>query len=713
MKRILKKVPPLIMITLVSTLLFSTNPIVNAASKTPKKISMHVSSKTVDIKGESKITIKALSNQGLDKTVTLKSSNNKIATVSSKGIIHGKKSGKVKITGTLKKNKKVSDTVTITVKDLKPSHISTYKSLTLKAGEKKNLNVKISPSGVYCPVSYKTTNNSVANVSSKGIVTASKDGKATITITAKQRNKSGKYISSKCNVTVSTRINKITFEKKSLILKAKDSSGNNKVTFFPSNAGNKSLKYTSSNEAVATVSAKGIVTAKDYGSTTITATTIDGSNIQASYNVTVVKPDAVSTRQVFVTPEWLKSVIDGDQPEYKNALIADASWLTDYCSKAHIPTAIHINSDEVEYVDWTPWGKDNVVGNNIDDLWDYNRNGNNYGKITYGDNDGEVPIEQIYNLRSDNELKTFFKRYGITKDTKVILYGKSGNSSDTGRVAFAMLSAGVKDVKILDGGITGWEKLNLPTTTETVSPTPGNNDFGNIEHKYILSIDQVNEKLKNDANFKLVSIRSRDEFEGVKSNYAYIETAGEPLGAVWGKNINDYVQDSNFVIPLSQMKEYLTASNIDYTKNELSFYCGTGWRATIPFFLAYQDGKDNISVYDGGWYQWELRWKDNPKEYPRQKITPEQAAYYSKMQFTKKSVSVSIGSTVNNSVNLYPASASASIKYEVEDSSIASVDSLGNITGKSEGSTTLTATAFNSKGEQIGKRITSGIVVEK
>ena len=83
------------------------------------------------------------------------------------------------------------------------------------------------------------------------------------------------------------------------------------------------------------------------------------------------------------------------------------------------------------------------------------------------------------------------------------------------------------------------------------------------------------------------------------------------------------------------------------------------------------------------------------------------------MQFTKKSVSVSIGSTVNNSVNLYPASASASIKYEVEDSSIASVDSLGNITGKSEGSTTLTATAFNSKGEQIGKRITSGIVVEK
>lgn len=79
MKRILKKSPPLIMFMLACTLLFSANSIVNAASKTPKKISMHVSSKIVDIKGESKITIKTLSTQGLDKTVSLKSSNNKIA----------------------------------------------------------------------------------------------------------------------------------------------------------------------------------------------------------------------------------------------------------------------------------------------------------------------------------------------------------------------------------------------------------------------------------------------------------------------------------------------------------------------------------------------------------------------------------------------------------------------------------------------------------
>ena len=42
----------------------------------------------------------------------------------------------------------------------------------------------------------------------------------------------------------------------------------------------------------------------------------------------------------------------------------------------------------------------------------------------------------------------------------------------------------------------------------------------------------------------------------------------------------------------------------DFTlDNHLSFYCGTGWRATGPFLVLYENGYDDISVYDGGWYE--------------------------------------------------------------------------------------------------------------
>ena len=39
-------------------------------------------------------------------------------------------------------------------------------------------------------------------------------------------------------------------------------------------------------------------------------------------------------------------------------------------------------------------------------------------------------------------------------------------------------------------------------------------------------------------------------------------------------------------------------------QHRISFYCGTGWRASEAFFAAYLMGYENISVYDGGWYEW-------------------------------------------------------------------------------------------------------------
>lgn len=42
---------------------------------------------------------------------------------------------------------------------------------------------------------------------------------------------------------------------------------------------------------------------------------------------------------------------------------------------------------------------------------------------------------------------------------------------------------------------------------------------------------------------------------------------------------------------------------------QVSFYCGTGWRASETFMYARAMGWKNVSVYDGGWYEW----SSNPK----------------------------------------------------------------------------------------------------
>ena len=66
------------------------------------------------------------------------------------------------------------------------------------------------------------------------------------------------------------------------------------ATVLPENATNKSVTWKSSNVAVATVDANGLVTAIAVGEATIIATTTDGSNLSATCKVTVVPTLAVS-----------------------------------------------------------------------------------------------------------------------------------------------------------------------------------------------------------------------------------------------------------------------------------------------------------------------------------------------------------------------------------------------------------------------------------
>lgn len=59
-------------------------------------------------------------------------------------------------------------------------------------------------------------------------------------------------------------------------------------TVLPENATNKALNWDSSNKSVATVNSSGVVTALSAGTTTITATAVDGSNKAATATVTVL-----------------------------------------------------------------------------------------------------------------------------------------------------------------------------------------------------------------------------------------------------------------------------------------------------------------------------------------------------------------------------------------------------------------------------------------
>ena len=120
-----------------------------------------------------KATIKVTKTKVTGK-VTFKSSNKKVATVNSKGVITGKKAGKAVITVKVGKYTKK-----LTVKVKKPSFKLVKSSAKLKKGKKTTIKEKAAP---VSKVTYKTSNKKVATVNSKGVVTAKKKGTAKITV---------------------------------------------------------------------------------------------------------------------------------------------------------------------------------------------------------------------------------------------------------------------------------------------------------------------------------------------------------------------------------------------------------------------------------------------------------------------------------------------------------------------------------------------------
>ncbi|MRS13456.1 sulfurtransferase [Enterobacteriaceae bacterium RIT691] len=221
----------------------------------------------------------------------------------------------------------------------------------------------------------------------------------------------------------------------------------------------------------------------------------------------------------------------------------------------------------------------------------------------------EVESEPLWNKVSDDKLKALMAKQGIRHDTTVILYGRDVYAA--ARVAQILLYAGVKDVRLLDGGWKTWSDAGLPVergTPGNVTPAP---DFGAPipgQPQLMLNTEQARALLhRQDAS--LVSIRSWPEFIGTTSGYSYIKPKGEIAGARWGHAGSDSTHMEDFHNPDGTMR---SADDIAamwkqwhiLPSQQVAFYCGTGWRASETFMYARAMGWQNVAVYDGGWYEW-------------------------------------------------------------------------------------------------------------
>ncbi len=230
---------------------------------------------------------------------------------------------------------------------------------------------------------------------------------------------------------------------------------------------------------------------------------------------------------------------------------------------------------------------------------------------------------ETWNRRSPAEVRSVLEGLGITHDTTVVLYGRFSSpdfadpfpGSSAGhlgafRCAFIMLWAGVKDVRMLNGGLQSWLDEGFEITTDEAQPDPVD-DFGaEIPGHPELAVDlpEAKEILASpDAN--LVSVRSWREYIGEVSGYHYIEKKGRIPGSVFGDCGTDAYHMENYRNLDHTTREYgeveAAWKRIGVTPDKHNaFYCGTGWRGSEAFFNGWLLGWPRVSVYDGGWFEW-------------------------------------------------------------------------------------------------------------
>jgi thiosulfate/3-mercaptopyruvate sulfurtransferase len=243
-----------------------------------------------------------------------------------------------------------------------------------------------------------------------------------------------------------------------------------------------------------------------------------------------------------------------------------------------------------------------------------------------------VEAPESWNRRPPEELKRAFEEHGISRDTTVILYGKymhpdnndpfpGSAAGDIGaiRIAFIMMYAGIKDVRVLNGGFHSWEAegFEVSHADEQRKPVvdfgpglPVNPEFAvdTPEAKNILAADDA----------ALVCVRSWQEYIGEVSGYNYILPKGRIPGAIFADCGSDAYHMENYRNFDHTTREYHEIEAI-WLKNgitpdkHLAFYCGTGWRGSEAWFNAWLMGWPRISVYDGGWFEWSSD-PENPYE---------------------------------------------------------------------------------------------------
>jgi 3-mercaptopyruvate sulfurtransferase SseA len=220
---------------------------------------------------------------------------------------------------------------------------------------------------------------------------------------------------------------------------------------------------------------------------------------------------------------------------------------------------------------------------------------------------GAVSVDfMTYGIKelSPAELEQKFQALGISADKKIVIYDRGAPMMAT-RVFFDLLYSGfpVKNLFVLNGGLTKWLELNNPVTSEVVP----------VSKKGNFKINKFNEMIRAKLPEFLTASGEKENnilVEALDANWHFgelhvFDRPGHIPNGILIPATDFFNADKTFKSP-EEIKKIFSYHGISKEK-QIYTYCGGGIAATVPFFslkfiLDYPDVK-LFRESEMGWLQ--------------------------------------------------------------------------------------------------------------
>ena len=201
-----------------------------------------------------------------------------------------------------------------------------------------------------------------------------------------------------------------------------------------------------------------------------------------------------------------------------------------------------------------------------------------------------------------DELGAKIAGFGIDGAKTIVIYNDPKGLGEEGRVLWMLKIAGIKDVRILNGGIPAWKKSGGELSTETTKLPASNFKIADYDDSRIATTDYVKAKL---GKVKLIDTRSPEEFNGSTNhgeNFKGEKVYGHIPGAV-------LLQYSDLYRPDGKIKSNaeLTAifNKIGIKKDdEIITYCTVGIRSGFAAEILRMAGYSKVKNYNASFSEW-------------------------------------------------------------------------------------------------------------